>query len=907
MSTFADMLAGWRFTESAAPIADLKGAYPLSPTSPFDGGPTAGGWFFTGDGHMMSAPIDLATRQVFENAGTSGITYSMWLNKVEAANQNVFSVRHGGTNNIVNMRLRVSSGSPPGNRWAVNYFHAWMDGSMVAWQHCTFYSDQNSADVDDLLNTWVHVVVRLTPASPGRVDVDCFFNNVPSITGTLNRANPSNIPSWDDRDFRLRVRRGHTAVGDHVGYIGETAIYGRVLTTGEIAEIASEGIAPAATPPPRPREPVSYIEIDQDRCDNIYGTAPCTATGTPDEKCYNTWKTCQDKLNYVDGTPLTVRLAVPSQSLARDIYAVPIVQSIQCSASRANIGARSSRDKALGKRSALTATCGDAPHSDALVDPYLDGRSWDPLERGTWWTKQLARNYYNGRPARYIKGYADQALVDMEHRHFVVDKIDGPDSNGTVVIRALDVLRLADDDKAQGPAPSRGRLRDALAVSGETSIWIEDATAADYPLLSSVFTEGGAYGLVRIGDEIIRYTAVDDSTGDVELSIAGRGMRDTDAAEHAIADSVQWCLEFDEIAGWRVAYILLTAFGGVPAAYIDEVEWEAEASVWLAGQIVSRTLTEPVGVTTLVGELCEQCGFAVWWEEREQEIRFQAVRPVAVDETIAEITEANNLVQRQTALRSRPEERASQVWISYDLVRATAPTQDRSSYRRHRLHIDADSASTREYGDAPIVEIYSPWIVSDAQARIVASRRLARIRDNPEYATFSLAAKDGDIAIADVIWLRFAGLVDAFGSPIRRLYQIISVAPVSESIIRCEAQVYEFVERYAGWVEDVCANTYGVAPCTASGGGCDNNWSTCEDRDNYVDAGLPEYNAASDEEKLVGVYWAQDVCLNTYGVAPCTASAGSCNNDWATCEDRHNYTAGEAVDFPDGGKPYSWI
>ena len=46
------------------------------------------------------------------------------------------------------------------------------------------------------------------------------------------------------------------------------------------------------------REPVQIVEIRQPRCKNVYGSSPCTASGGPDVKCYNTFGTCQDPSNF---------------------------------------------------------------------------------------------------------------------------------------------------------------------------------------------------------------------------------------------------------------------------------------------------------------------------------------------------------------------------------------------------------------------------------------------------------------------------------------------------------------------------------------------------------------------------------------------------------------------------------
>lgn len=46
------------------------------------------------------------------------------------------------------------------------------------------------------------------------------------------------------------------------------------------------------------REPVQILSIKLPRCANTFGNAPCTATGSGDAKCLNTFATCKDRDNY---------------------------------------------------------------------------------------------------------------------------------------------------------------------------------------------------------------------------------------------------------------------------------------------------------------------------------------------------------------------------------------------------------------------------------------------------------------------------------------------------------------------------------------------------------------------------------------------------------------------------------
>src|SRR5690606_39512397 len=89
-----------------------------------------------------------------------------------------------------------------------------------------------------------------------------------------------------------------------------------------------------------------------------------------------------------------------------------------------------------------------------VFGPYEGERPYDQMKRGTFWTKWLARNpYYQNRPIRVLHGYEGQPLSEYRTRHYFIERIQGPDATGRVTITAKDVLKLADDERAQAPQP----------------------------------------------------------------------------------------------------------------------------------------------------------------------------------------------------------------------------------------------------------------------------------------------------------------------------------------------------------------------------------------------------------------------------------------------------------------------
>ena len=162
------------------------------------------------------------------------------------------------------------------------------------------------------------------------------------------------------------------------------------------------------------REPVQVVEIVQPLCANTYGSAPCTASGTADEKCYNTRATCQDTANY-DGSSTLSLYFTSGKTAERGVsgvsYAIPSLVSVSTAPTRVNLAGANPDAQGLGNRAVCSIRFKDHPHTDRRVDPYQSGRSWDALQRGSFWSKWIARNKYRQNiRINVYEGYAGQAL-----------------------------------------------------------------------------------------------------------------------------------------------------------------------------------------------------------------------------------------------------------------------------------------------------------------------------------------------------------------------------------------------------------------------------------------------------------------------------------------------------------------
>lgn len=543
------------------------------------------------------------------------------------------------------------------------------------------------------------------------------------------------------------------------------------------------------------RQPLQIIELVQDFCSLTYGTSPCAAAlGVAGSfKCYNTLPTCQDPTNY-DRSSLTLRFCNKTSEFPKagetDEQYIPMVTSVRTSPAELNISDGNTNLRALGKRATVTITMQDAPYNDAFVDPYISDRGFDPLSKSTFWAKWLARNkFYQNRLLRVREGYVGETVSSMRTKHYFIDKITGPDSNGKVTITGKDVLKLADDDRALAPVGNEGVLAadiDDLVTTAE----LDDANGYS------------TSGTLIIGSEVMTFTR-----SGTTLTLT-RAQSNTTASSHSEGDPVQECLVYSNERIDSVVEDLLVTYGNIDPTYITTSDWTDEADEWLSSSFVNAVIVEPTGVNELLGELLDQYQCFIWWDEVNQQIRFQASRPVNQN-SITDLNEDANIIQDSLAITRQPNQRVSRVLTYFDIIN---PTQgdNVTNFDRLNITIATEAESDDEYGEQRNRTVFSKWI--DAANSFVAtsynSKKLLAFRDIPIYVTFDLDAKDRDLDLADVVRITHRSFVDSQGNEVETFLQVISRDEVeSGHRIRYKCQIFGFIGRF-GFIMPDTANDF---------------------------------------------------------------------------------------------------
>lgn len=518
------------------------------------------------------------------------------------------------------------------------------------------------------------------------------------------------------------------------------------------------------------RSPVQVVELVQPLCANTYGVSPCTASGPAATKCFNTRATCQDFNNFAlktGGLPLYFAKGhVAERGISDAPYIIPSLISVNTTPTRINLSAANSDATGLGNRAIINVRFQDHPHTDRVVDPYLSGRTYDPMQQGSFWSKWMKRNKYRyNMLIRVYEGYEGQALSAMKVRSYILTGASGPDEGGQVTLQGKDILSKIEERKAQAPVVSPGQLG-ADITDTATAFEVVGATTSDY----------GSSGTIRIGDELMTYSGTATSTNGVDFTISARGTDGTTADSHSKDDSVQDCVRYTSQNVDAIVQDLLTTYGGVDSGYIDTTSFTNERANYLSAYILSTVISDPVSVTKLVSELQEQCGFYIWWDERLAKIKFKAVR--GINDTPDTLYDSSNFIANSFAVEDLPQSRISQVWFYYDLRTPVSPLDEGVNFRQVQIQADLASETEEQFGEKSIRKIYSRWIDASGQALSTASKIIVRYRDVPRQAKFRMDAKDRGYWVGDQVQISHYLDVDQYGDRNISIWTIISAEEV---------------------------------------------------------------------------------------------------------------------------------
>ena len=462
--------------------------------------------------------------------------------------------------------------------------------------------------------------------------------------------------------------------------------------------------------------------------------------------------------SFLSDTLETMRFALAADYLPPEFDAIPSCTGVTHNPMRIALG------ESLGKRATVSAN-------------FTDHRGADRGElfgQGSFWGKFRARSLFRrGLPMRIKRGLAGQSIDDYETRYYVCETFNGPTAAGAFTITAQDVLKLADNDRAQAPALSNGFLVSSV-TSSATSATLSPSGIGNLEYPSSGYAAIG-------GEEIVSFTR----SGDV-LTLT-RAQYGTTAVAHDAEDRVQVCLRYNGETPAAIINDLLVNYAGVDSSAIPLATWELEVSTYLA-RVYSRLIAEPTGVKKLIDELIEQAGLALWTDDslETEQIRLQVLRAI---NTSAFTYEPGNVMAGSTQVAEQPASRLTQVWTYYGVRNPLQSLSDPSNFRSSLYTIDGDAESL--YGSAVIHKTFGTWI--PAFGRTTASRvnnlQLSRFTIPPRKFTFDVM-RYGDTPLPSMgggYNFKYWGGQDETGNEVPIPIQVTQLNPQGDRV-RVEAE-----------------------------------------------------------------------------------------------------------------------
>ena len=582
-------------------------------------------------------------------------------------------------------------------------------------------------------------------------------------------------------------------------------------------------------------EAIQIVELSQPRCGLRFGVGVCTAVGTP--LCYNTYSTCTVRAVYAQTGSIKWRFvkAVPGTFPVGDFTdadnvatnAIPVEMTVSNGKGQLNIAGVLDGKSPFGVRATVSVSMKDFEWADSVGDFYLGSRV--NLPPRSFWSVWTARNqFFGGMYVTVYDGYRGDALASMRKRVYVLDKVDGPQSDGTVTLHGSDPLMLAATANAKFPRDMDVRLTAAITDS-QTTIQVLSLNPLD---LTDAFGNT-VLDWMKIGSEIFSYSAATFvSAGVYDLTGCTRGQLGTVAATGAVDVRLQRVGRYEDIETWAIGYDLMINHAKVPTAFIDYAQWADEGGTYLPSFRTTVTLHDPEPIPDLMGEICQQGMFYIWWNEFAQTVPMLAVRPPKA--AVRQISDATTIMAGSSELTREPESLISRVFVYYSQINILGSKTEAANYRVVSGRVEGAVEHASAAGGPRPLSIYARFVNTEGHASQLISGVLGRYSTSPRFLTIRVSAKDREITIGEVCDVTTRTVLDTEGRALASRWQVISWDEViAGEVYLLDLQTYDFIGRFG----------------------------------QFMASGSPDFASATDEEKNNGGWWAETTGLMPDGSA----------------------------------------
>lgn len=506
------------------------------------------------------------------------------------------------------------------------------------------------------------------------------------------------------------------------------------------------------------RTPVTLMVMTLDFCAETFGSAPCTATG---DKCYNTYPTCKDKTNF-NRTTKDYKFVSADAPLPFKTGERPYITSITHLPTEIK--------DSLTVNARVVVELADEPDTDIGIDPYVSTRS---SVQGTFWKKLLARNpNFKGRTAKAYEGFL--GLSEGAYEQKFVGMIDNIKlSKGKVRIEIADLLTSLSD--IEMPPKLDIKLIEDITDS-QVEITLTTVTGLDSPS-----------GYVRINDEIIYYTAVNDVTN--VISGITREYFSTTKAEHSENDKVQKVRYYAPANPFNILKEMLLTDADIASGYVDSTNFDYWRD-WPGGEVnFSAIVSEPTKLSKLYFEIVDLIDCKSWVGE-DLKITIRRNIPNEPGRSYTHLSDEANIVENSASVDLNPKSRISRVLLYWD--KSTIGDMAKiESYGRLDITVEADAESDNEYAEVMEKKFFCRWLRSgyvaeEDMAQFIenfSARQVWRQRDAMPLMALYTELKDSDIKTGEYVRLSTDELLQEDGNPLdRAIFQIVKRDPKKHKV-----------------------------------------------------------------------------------------------------------------------------
>jgi len=405
------------------------------------------------------------------------------------------------------------------------------------------------------------------------------------------------------------------------------------------------------------RSPIWVLELDVKQCANDYGISPCAATlsgDSPDGKpSYYSYKTCQDRTNYVAETRtwrfISAHAVPPPPAVAaawNPLY--PLLSKVVPVQREVNLAA------GLQRQGTLKVTLLDLgrPGTDSNVpdlNPDKTGTKNSTERNGLFWRRFVAIHpNYPGIVVRLKRGFNTPTFATTDFETAWRGRLRSLNFNrdGTLSMEIED--HLGNFEKKLPPKVSKNNTLQATRSRNATSFLVQDASQYSDPTVTSA-----GYTVLQIPTlegrfELAKCTARDTTTNLLTLTRGQFGtfkgpVEGDDTAEKVGAhmpEVLHWSSAdgTDGVHPVEVVQDLLNRMG-IATGDVDGTQMDAQKQ-WIGPVTVKRTITKSSQALKLLHELLELSQSALFIDDNLK-IRLWTNRPSDPSDTVSTIADAD--------------------------------------------------------------------------------------------------------------------------------------------------------------------------------------------------------------------------------------------------------------------------